>query len=321
MLFVELPAAVELVIQETEPGVQGDRSTGGTKPATLETGHEIQVPLFITTGEKIKVDTRSERLPRPGEQLTVAARNKARKRAFQILFEADQRGADVLTVLADWMRHARTDTRQPPVSEYTMELVEGYARARARIDELISQYAVGWTLDRMPVVDRNILRLGAYELIWVDDDAGRRGARRGGAARQGVLHGRVAGLRQRPARPLQGPEADLCAATRRSRRGSSRPADRRKGRSTPLRARFRRASGPIAGAPGVPLRALRRPAGGPSRRKPPGRPARGSGHPGGTFLLSAWADQTSSWATARRASASRTPQLISCSVRTEGDWS
>ncbi|MFG5720445.1 MULTISPECIES: elongation factor P [Streptomyces] len=59
VLFVELPAAVELVIQETEPGVQGDRSTGGTKPAVLETGHQIQVPLFITTGEKIKVDTRT----------------------------------------------------------------------------------------------------------------------------------------------------------------------------------------------------------------------------------------------------------------------
>lgn len=59
VLFVELPAAVELVVQETEPGLQGDRSTGGTKPATLETGHQIQVPLFITTGEKIKVDTRT----------------------------------------------------------------------------------------------------------------------------------------------------------------------------------------------------------------------------------------------------------------------
>ncbi|MDI3386744.1 elongation factor P [Streptomyces sp. B-S-A8] len=58
VLYVELPAAVELVIKETEPGVQGDRSTGGTKPATLETGHQINVPLFITTGEKIKVDTR-----------------------------------------------------------------------------------------------------------------------------------------------------------------------------------------------------------------------------------------------------------------------
>ncbi|MFI6349701.1 elongation factor P [Streptomyces sp. NPDC050560] len=59
VLYVELPAAVELNVKETEPGIQGDRSTGGTKPATLETGHQIQVPLFITTGEKIKVDTRT----------------------------------------------------------------------------------------------------------------------------------------------------------------------------------------------------------------------------------------------------------------------
>ena len=57
-LYVELPASVELTISYTEPGMQGDRSTGGTKPATLETGAEIAVPLFITTGEKVKVDTR-----------------------------------------------------------------------------------------------------------------------------------------------------------------------------------------------------------------------------------------------------------------------
>ena len=58
VLYVELPASVELTIEYTEPGLQGDRSTGGTKPARLETGYEIAVPLFITTGEKIKVDTR-----------------------------------------------------------------------------------------------------------------------------------------------------------------------------------------------------------------------------------------------------------------------
>lgn len=57
-LYIELPASVELLIDYTEPGLQGDRSSGGTKPAKLETGREIQVPLFITTGEKIKVDTR-----------------------------------------------------------------------------------------------------------------------------------------------------------------------------------------------------------------------------------------------------------------------
>lgn len=98
----------------------------------------------------------------------MAARNKARKRAFQILFEADQRGASVQTVLADWVRLARSDTRQPPVNEFTMDLVEGYAQYAGRIDELISTYAEGWALDRMPVVDRNILRLGTYELVWVD---------------------------------------------------------------------------------------------------------------------------------------------------------
>ncbi|GAA3532129.1 elongation factor P [Amycolatopsis ultiminotia] len=60
-LYVELPTSVELIIQHTDPGLQGDRSTGGTKPATLETGAEIQVPLFLSTGEKIKVDTRDGR--------------------------------------------------------------------------------------------------------------------------------------------------------------------------------------------------------------------------------------------------------------------
>ncbi|GAA2665703.1 transcription antitermination factor NusB [Streptomyces lunalinharesii] len=98
----------------------------------------------------------------------MAARTKARKRAFQILFEADQRGADVQSVLADWMRLARTDPRQPPVHEYTLELVEGYAEHVARIDELISTYSVDWDLDRMPAADRSIIRLGAYELLWVD---------------------------------------------------------------------------------------------------------------------------------------------------------
>ncbi len=57
-LFIELPASVVLTITYTEPGLQGDRSTGGTKPATVETGYTVQVPLFITQGESIKVDTR-----------------------------------------------------------------------------------------------------------------------------------------------------------------------------------------------------------------------------------------------------------------------
>jgi elongation factor P len=60
-LYVELPTSVELVVSHTDPGLQGDRSTGGTKPATLETGAEIQVPLFVNTGDKVKVDTRDGR--------------------------------------------------------------------------------------------------------------------------------------------------------------------------------------------------------------------------------------------------------------------
>lgn len=99
----------------------------------------------------------------------MAARNKARKRAFQIIFEADQRGSTPTAVMQDWIRHAGTDERQPPVSEYTMQLIEGYAQNAERIDELISTYSVGWTLDRMPVVDRCILRLAAYELIWSEE--------------------------------------------------------------------------------------------------------------------------------------------------------
>ena len=58
-LYVELPVTMELVVQHTDPGLQGDRSTGGTKPATLETGYDIAVPLFLGTGTKVKVDTRT----------------------------------------------------------------------------------------------------------------------------------------------------------------------------------------------------------------------------------------------------------------------
>ena len=90
-------------------------------------------------------------------------------RAFQILFEADQRGVRPGTVMADWIRLGRDDDRQPKVTEYTMRLVEGFEANAVRVDELIATYAVDWTLDRMPAVDRNVLRLGAYELIWEDE--------------------------------------------------------------------------------------------------------------------------------------------------------
>lgn len=92
------------------------------------------------------------------------ARSKARKRALDVLFESDSRGSDAITMLAD--RLAQSD---PPVPEYSVELVEGVCANRERIDELISSYAVGWTMDRMPAVDRNVLRLAVYELLWRDE--------------------------------------------------------------------------------------------------------------------------------------------------------
>lgn len=94
----------------------------------------------------------------------MAARRKARKRALDILFEADQRRADPLRTLA-----TRRACQDPPVSDYTVELVAGVAAHRERIDQLIETYAQGWELNRMPAVDRALLRLSVFELLWRDD--------------------------------------------------------------------------------------------------------------------------------------------------------
>ena len=88
------------------------------------------------------------------------ARSKARKRALDILFEAEQRGSPVLDLLAE-----RITLGSPPVPGYAADLVRGVAVHTARIDELISQYAEGWTMDRMPAVDRNVLRIGGPVLL------------------------------------------------------------------------------------------------------------------------------------------------------------
>ncbi|MFI9836864.1 transcription antitermination factor NusB [Nonomuraea sp. NPDC051941] len=92
----------------------------------------------------------------------MSARGKARRRALDILFEAELRSEDPLKILAE-----RVERQEPPVNEYTSTIVEGVARHHTRIDELITTYAEGWTLDRMPAVDRNLLRGGTYELLWM----------------------------------------------------------------------------------------------------------------------------------------------------------
>jgi transcription antitermination protein NusB len=94
----------------------------------------------------------------------VPARSKARKRALDILFEAEQRGLPVLELLSE-----RQSLGETPVPEYAAELVRGVASHQPEIDDLISENAVDWTLERMPAVDRNVLRLGVYELLWADD--------------------------------------------------------------------------------------------------------------------------------------------------------
>jgi N utilization substance protein B len=94
----------------------------------------------------------------------VTARGKARKRALDILFEADQRGMGPMDLLRD-----RLPVAEPPISEYAVSLIEGVCAHRARIDELLSSYAIDWTLDRMPPVDRALLRVAVFELLWVDD--------------------------------------------------------------------------------------------------------------------------------------------------------
>jgi N utilization substance protein B len=94
----------------------------------------------------------------------MGARSKARKRALDVLYEAAQRRTDPLVILQD--RVAQDD---PPVPPYAEELVKGVVAHRARIDELLTTYAQDWTIDRFPAVDLQVLRIGAYELLYCAD--------------------------------------------------------------------------------------------------------------------------------------------------------
>jgi N utilization substance protein B len=94
----------------------------------------------------------------------MAARSKARKRAVDLMYEADLRDIDAVDVLSE-----RIAAADPPVNEYTVAIVEGTAEHRARIDEILAYYSEGWTIARMPALDRAILRLGIFELLWRED--------------------------------------------------------------------------------------------------------------------------------------------------------
>ena len=95
----------------------------------------------------------------------MSARSKARKQALDLLYETDIRGTDlVATLLERDVPADGPDSR--PIREYTRELVNGVSDNRRKIDELITTYAQGWDMDRLPAVDRNILRLGIFEILW-----------------------------------------------------------------------------------------------------------------------------------------------------------
>ena len=96
----------------------------------------------------------------------MAARTKARKRALDVLFEAEQRGLDPLSLLADRIVEPGTEAA---LLEYSVELVEGVCARLGRIDELLATHAHGWTIERMPAVDRALLRLGTWEILFNDD--------------------------------------------------------------------------------------------------------------------------------------------------------
>ena len=94
----------------------------------------------------------------------MAARSKARKRAVDVLYEADVRGSDPLELLRE-----RVALASPPIPDHAVRLVEGVPEHAARIDALIDAHASNWSLDRLPDVDRAILRMAVFELLWADD--------------------------------------------------------------------------------------------------------------------------------------------------------
>lgn len=96
----------------------------------------------------------------------MAARTKARKRALDVLFEAEQRGVPPLTLLAERLQHPGVQSALP---EYAVELVEGVVAHLERIDEVLATHSHGWTVDRMPAVDRQLLRIGTWEVLYNDD--------------------------------------------------------------------------------------------------------------------------------------------------------
>ena len=98
----------------------------------------------------------------------MSARSKARKQALDLLYETDIRGTNLVeTLMSRDVPAEGPDAR--PIREYTRDLVNGVSDNRRKIDELITTYAQGWDMDRMPPIDRNILRIAIFEILWAAD--------------------------------------------------------------------------------------------------------------------------------------------------------
>jgi len=154
---VDLPASVELEVTETEPGMQGDRVSGALKPATLETGVQINVPLFVSQGDRIKVDTRT------GEYLTrvwvvvIQENNRRieRERVLSLLYEAEMKDCDVSQII---------ESLPVKPESFVSETASKVSASRSELDSSIERYAIKWNVERMASLDRNVLRIGAWEL-------------------------------------------------------------------------------------------------------------------------------------------------------------
>ena len=164
VLFIELPASVELVVTFTEPGLAGDsrhrpHQAGDPRDRPRDPGPALHQPGREGQGRHPRLVLHGSR------QGLMSARSKARKRALDVLFASDVRGESA----TDGARDARSPTARVRPTTTPPSLVRGVEEHRGRIDEVLAQYAEGWTLERMPAVDRNVLRLGVWELLYADD--------------------------------------------------------------------------------------------------------------------------------------------------------
>ena len=182
---VQLPSAVDLEVTQTDPGLRGDTASGGgTKPATLETGATIQVPLFVESGQRVRVDTRSGDYVSRGLNAPLRPAAGGGRRPLPARPHRPAAG-----------RHAR-----PATPAFARALAQAAAERAEELDALIARHAHGWTVDRIQPLERSIMRVALVEMLHPGRcpggraDPARGGDRRGGRERQDVLRGRRPGF-------------------------------------------------------------------------------------------------------------------------------